>query len=215
MSGIATLALCTEELIARYGDSQYDAELRLAKASYSDRRGRVFEDDEHWERFTRGLLEWYVVERPWGDTGLAPAHLAQRDEGDEETRIALHALASSQRCLAEIHAVRKGEMLVVDLVGGAEFAVREERSLVGLEKGDVVELRLIGFRGQVSLGRTFLFHPAGTAPAISSIISSMHRQGASRADIIDHMAHLRSRSQNYRHVPPLRIYESNGELAST
>lgn len=215
MSSVAILSRCTEALIARYGDSKYDEDLRLAKRSYSERRGRVFEDDEHWERFTRGLLEWYVVERPWGTTGLAPANIAQKEEDDDDSRTALRALASSQRCLAEIHAVKKGEMVVVDLVGGAEFSVREERSLVGLEKGDVVELRLIGYQEQVSLGRTFLFHPAGTAAAITSIIHTMLGQGASRADIIDHMALLRSRSQSYRHVPPLRIYESNGELAST
>ncbi len=214
MTGVATLSRCTEALIARYGNSEFDDELRLAKHSYSERRGRVFEDDEQWERFTRGFLEWYVVERPWRDTGLAPAVLAQRDEEDLRSLGALRALASSQRCLAEIHAVKKGEMVVLDLVGGAEFLVQEERSLIGLEVGDVVEIRLLGFEGMISLGRTFLFHPTGTAAAIAKIIVMMRKQSASRADIIDHMALLRSRSQSYRHVSPIRIYESNGELAS-
>ena len=214
MTSVANLSRCTEALVTRYGNSEYDDELRLAKTSYSDRRGRVFEDDEQWERVTRAFLEWYVVERPWGETGLAPANLAQRDEEDAAVLPALQALAASQRCLAEIHAVKKGEMVVLDLVGGAEFSVREERSLIGLEKGDVVEVRLIGFEGAVSLGRTFLFHPAGTAHAITDIIRTMRAQSASRADIIDHMALLRSRSQSYRHVSPVRIYESNGELAS-
>jgi hypothetical protein len=214
MSGVAILSRCTEALIERYGHSEYDDELRLAKDSYSERRGRVFEDDEQWERFTKGFLEWYVVERHWRDTGLAPAQLAQRDEDDAQRLAALRALGCSQRCLTEILAVKKGQMVVLDLVGGAEFSVREERSLIGLEKGDVVEIRLFGFEDAVSLGRTFLFHPAGTATAIASIIQSMRRQSASRADIIDHMALLRSRSQSYRHVSPIRIYESNGELAS-
>lgn len=214
MSGVAILSRCTEALIERYGKSEFDDELRRAKDSYSERRGRVFEDDEQWERFTKGFLEWYVVERHWRDTGLAPAQLAQRDEDDVQMQAALCALGSSQRCLTEILAVKKGQMVVLDLVGGAEFLVREERSLVGLEKGDVVEIRLFGFEDAVSLGRTFLFHPAGTAAAIAGIIQSMRRQSASRADIIDHMALLRSRSQSYRHVSPIRIYESNGELAS-
>ncbi|MCP4449219.1 MAG: hypothetical protein GY811_28390 [Myxococcales bacterium] len=214
MSAVAILSRCTEALIAHYGKSEFDDELRCAKDAYSERRGRVFEEDEQWERFTRGLLEWYVVERPWRNTGCAPAVLAQAEERDDETLTALRALASSQRSLAQIRSVKKGRMDVLDMVGGAEFSVQEERSLIGLEKGDIVELRLLGYGGVVSLGRTFLFHPSGTAAAIANIVEMMRGQSASRADIIDRMALLRSRSQSYRHVSPIRIYESNGELAS-
>lgn len=213
MNGFATLSRCTEALIAHYGDSEFDDELRVAKTAYSDRRGRVFEEDEQWERVTRSFLEWYVTERPWRDTGLAPAQLAQSEEEDPEYIRALRSLASSQRCLVEIVSVKTGQLEVFDMVGGAEFSVREERSLVGLEKGDIVELRLIGFEGVVSLGGTFLFHPAGTAVAIEQIIKRMRQQSASRGDIIDHMALLLSRSQSYGHVSPIRIYENNGELA--
>lgn len=214
MGGVATLSNCTEALIARYGAREFEDELRSAKNSYSDRRGRIFEDDEQWERFTNGFLEWYVVERPWRDTGLVCAQLAQSEEDDTETLQALRALAASQRCLAEVLRVKKGHMEILDLVGGAEFSIREERSLVGLGKGDIVELRVIGFDGCVSLGGTFLFHPAGTSQAISKIVEKMRRDAASRGEIIDHMALLRSRSQSYKHVSPIRIYESNGELAS-
>ena len=159
MSSVATLARCTEALIGRYGAAEFESELRLAKDAYSERRGRVFEDDEQWERVTNGFLEWYVVERPWRDTGVAPAHLAMADEPDAAAKLALRALATSQRCLAEVSAVKKGHMEVRDLVGGAEFSVHEERSLIGLNKGDIVEVRLIGFEGMVFLGNTFPLSP--------------------------------------------------------
>jgi hypothetical protein len=213
MSAIAILGRETEALILRFGDHEFDKEVSAARDWYCDRRGRVFEEDEHWESFTRGFLEWYVVERPWQDTGRSPAALVAEETEDEERADALRALASSQRCLVEIRGMRKSGLEVLDLVGGARFEVNEERSLTGMQAGNVVEMRLFGFQEQVSLGGTFLFHPDGTGAAIRASVQRMRSEGASRADIIDHIALLRFRSRSYKHVSPLRIYESNGLVA--
>lgn len=214
MTAIAILGRVAEELILRFGDHQFDEEVSAARDDYCERRGRVFEDDDDWERFTLGFLEWYVVERPWKDTGRAPAALvAGETENDPERLGALQALAASQRSLVEICDVRKSGMEVVDLVGGARFEVSEERRLAGIEAGDVVELRLFGYQDQVSLGKTFWFHPDGTGPAIRDVVSKMREDGVSRGDIIDHIAGLRSRSRSYQHVSPIRIYESDGRVA--
>ncbi len=210
MSGIAIVSRCTDAVISRYGASEHNAELSLAKDEYGARRGRVFEDDEQWESFTRGFLEWYVVERPWRDTGKPPTQLELASESEVERIAALKALTTSQRCLVEIQQLKNAHIDVVDLIGGAAFSVHEERSLAGLSKGDVVEVRLIGYGAEVSLGRTFLFHPPGTIGAIRKQIATMHGESASRTDIIDRLALLRSKSQSYRHVSPIRIYESNG-----
>ena len=204
------LARAAEQLVARYGDHEFDAELRVARDQYCERRGRVFEDDEEWESFTRAFLEWYVVERPWRDSASSPARLAVDEASDEEEARALQALANSQRCLVAIESIGNKGIKVEDLVGGAMFFVSENRALVGMDVGDVLELRLFGFAEEVSLGRTFVFHPPGTLAAIRSLITGMREAGRSRADIIDHIAMLRSRSRSYRHVSPLRIYENDG-----
>lgn len=211
--GIALLATLSAELIAKYGDTKFHGELTSARDEYGRRRGQVFEDEEHWENFTKGFLEWYVVEREFGNTGVAPARLGARAESDPLRAEGLHALASSQRSLVEITALGKGVVDVRDLFGGAQFAVAEERSLVGMTKGDVLEVRLIGFQERVWLGRLFLDHPVGTVDAINERLSEMREAGSSRADALDHMALLRSRTRSYRHVSALRIYQSNGDIA--
>ena len=211
--GIALLTMLRDELIASYGDAACSAELTLARDQYAARRGRVFEDEEHWESVTRGFLEWYVVEREYADTGRAPARIAAREESDETRAEGLSALASSQRSLIEITGLGKGVVHVRDLFGGALFAVAEERSLVGMNKGDVAEVRLIGFQEQVWLGRLYLDHPADTLELIADRLTRMREQGHPRADALDHLAILRSRSRSYRHVSAIRIYESNGDIA--
>jgi hypothetical protein len=63
------------------------------------------------------------------------------------------------------------------------------------------------------LGRSFLFHPEGTRDAIVSMTTAMREAGKNRAEIIDHLALLRSRSQSYSHVAPVRIYENPNLVA--
>lgn len=213
MSAIATLGRETESLILRFGDHEFDKEVRAAREWYCQRRGRVFEEDEDWESFTRGFLEWYVVERPWLDTGCSPAALVANETQDQERAQALRALASSQRCLVEVCGLRKSGLQVLDLIGGARFEVNEERRLAGMQAGDMVELRLFGFQEQVCLGRSFLFHPDGTGAAIRASVQALRAKGGSRPDIIDHIALLRSRSRSYQHVSPIRIYEGKGLVA--
>jgi hypothetical protein len=209
MSSIAILTREIESLIRRFGDSQFDKEVSSARDGYCERRGRVFDEDEDWENFTRGFLEWYVVERPLQDQGVPPAALVCAElEDDAERSAALRALVTSQRSLVEVCSVGRHGMQVLDLVGNARFAVTEERELVGVQVGNVVEMRLIGFQGEIHLGRSFVFHPDGTSEAISSMASSMRQAGKSRSDIVDHVALLRSRSRSYSHVSPIRIYEN-------
>jgi hypothetical protein len=198
------------ELIGDYGDHRHDDELTRARDEYCDRRGRVFEDEEEWERFSRAFLEWYVLERPWRDRPHSPAHLAASAEEDERRRGALCALARSQRALALVGSSGKGGVSLRDMVGGAEFFVTEERSLAGMDAGDVAELRLIGFEEKVYFGNTFIFHPAEAAEAIEGLIARQEAKGKGRAEIIDHLALLRRRSRSYKHVSPVRIYEQGG-----
>jgi hypothetical protein len=208
MSAIAILTREIESLILRFGDSKFDQEVSPARDGYCERRGRVFEEDEDWENFTRGFLEWYVVERPWLDQGVPPAGVVAAEIDDVERRAALQALVTSQRSLVEVCSIGRHGLQVLDLVGGARFAVTEDRSLVGVQVGNVVEMRLIGFQDEIHLGRSFLFHPEGTSHAIAAMATSMRQAGKSRSDIVDHVALLRSRARSYRHVSPIRIYEN-------
>jgi hypothetical protein len=213
MSTIASLSETVDALIQRFGASEHDAEVSEARDGYCERRGRVFEEEEAWENFTQGFLEWYVVERPSQGGALSPAALVAQECEPGERKEALRALASSQRCLAIVSKIGKQHLDVEDLVGGAHFRVSEERHLAGVEVGNVVEMRLIGFKGQVHLGRSLLFHPKGTLEAISDAVHSMLLAGKGRGEVIDSIALLRSRALSYQHVSPVRIYNDPGIIA--
>lgn len=210
-STAALLEEVTEELYARH---TVDTEAAgLARREYEQRRGKVHQDDELWEPWSAAFVEWYVVERV-GDGAVPPAAVSFRElaaAGDSRAPL-VAALLTSQRSLFEVRAIAKGRIEVLDLLGGAEFHVTEQRAMVGVEVGDVAELRLVGANGEVRFGRTFIYHPKAARGAIVERARAMLAKGATRRDVIDQVAQLRVQVTRYRHMPPARVYELGSRI---
>ncbi len=212
MTPAAQLDAVIEELYARH---TVDGEAAgLARREYEERRGRVHQDDELWEAWSAAFVEWYVVERVRPGERLPPAAATYRElaaAGDPRAEL-VAALMTSQRSLFEVCAMGKGRIELLDLLGGAEFHVEEQRQLHGVEVGDVAELRLVGVAGQVRFARTFIYHPKAARAAIVERARSMLGKGASRRDVIDQIAQLRVQVTRYRHMPPSRVYELGSRI---
>jgi hypothetical protein len=206
----AVLAAVIDEAIERFGGAAHTGVITAARQEYDARRGRVFEDEPLWEAWTQAFLEWYVLERPLAEAQGRPAAVQVLDDarrqGDAQREAAARACLVSHRSLFEVRALTAGRVELLDLIGGAQFSVCEPRAIVGVSVGDVAEMRLIGFAGEVLFGRTFCYHPSGTRDAIVAQVRDMRAQGGSRQDMVDFCASLRIRCQRYRHVPPARIY---------
>lgn len=201
------LEVALDALIDRFGQGAYAAEVARARTEHTDRTGRVFEEDEIYEARTIAFLEWYAVERPLDEVGLSPAALsATGGEGEPELRAAWRAWATSLRSLFLVSRLAKDSVALRDLVGGGRFAVDERRRLHGVAPGDVVEARLVGWRGRVRFGRTFNFHPGDATKAIVGHVKRIRAAGGSRADAVDFVATLKVRTLRWRHVEPARVY---------
>jgi hypothetical protein len=210
----ARLDAVLDQLIAEHtGD---DAEVIAARREYEERRGRVHEDEDLWERWSAAFVEWFVIERiptTGGDLPPAAGSLRRaRAGGADDTAAVIAALLRSHRSLFEVRSLGKGEIGVLDLLGGGAFSVAEPRTMHGVEVGDVVELRLIGWRDAVWFGRTFVFHPKDARGAILDHARVLIDRGQSRRDVIDHVAALRVRVNRYRHVAPARVYEPGSKV---
>jgi len=207
----ADLDAVTEELYARH-TADVDA-AAAARADYEQRRGKVHQDDELWEAWSAAFVEWFVVERV-GEGGAPPAALTYRElEAATDPRAPIvGALVTSHRSLFEVCAMPRGRIELLDLLGGAEIHVNEQRQLHGVEVGDVAELRLVGIGGEVRFGRTFIYHPKTARAAIVERARAMMAKGASRRDVIDQIAQLRVQVTRYRHMPAARVYELGSRI---
>jgi hypothetical protein len=206
--GDALLYRVADDLFHQLGADD-SGELAGARERYEERRGRVRQDEELWEPWTQAFLECFAFE--WEGAGGPPGARALAGESDPRRAAALRAWLRSQRALVVIGRHQPGRVPARDLCRGAQFEVSEPRSLHGVEPGDVVEVRLIGFEGQVRFGRTFLYHPTGTAAAIEERVVQLRGQGRSTEEILDHVAALRLRTERYRHVDPVRLYRAATE----
>jgi hypothetical protein len=212
MSAAALLEQVTEELYARHTADV--AAAQVARLEYEERRGKVHQDDELWEAWSAAFVEWYVVERVAPGETVPAAARTYRElaaAGDPRADVA-RALVTSQRSLYEIRAITRGRIELLDLLGGAVFHVDEQRALHGVEVGDVAELRLIGIAGEVQFGRTFIYHPKAARGAIVERARAMLGGGATRRDVIDHIAQLRVNVTRYRHMPVARVYELGARI---
>jgi hypothetical protein len=211
-SAAAALEAVTEELYARH-TADADA-AAAARHDYESRRGKVHQDDELWEAWSAAFVEWYVVERVADGERVPPAVATYRElaaAGDPRAQI-VRALITSHRSLYEIVAMPPGRIELVDVLGGAAIHVSEQRTLHGVEVGDVAELRLVGVAGEVRFGRTFIYHPKAARAAIVERARAMLGKGASRRDVIDQIAQLRVQIARYRHMPPARVYELGSRI---
>ena len=212
MSTAAVLDGVIEDLYARH--TQDTEAAGLARREYEERRGKVHQDDERWEPWSAAFVEWYVVERLADGSDVPPAALTYRElaaAGDARAEI-VKAIVTSQRSLYEIRAIAKGRIELLDLLGGAQFHVSEQRAMLGVEVGDVAELRLVGTSGEVQFGRTFIYHPKDARGAIVERARGMLAKGASRRDVIDQVAQLRVQVTRYRHMAPARVYELGSRI---
>ena len=207
----ALLDRVTEELYARH-TADTDA-AGVARREYEERRGRVHQDDELWEAWSAAFVEWYVVERVAPGTALPPAVQTYRELDPEDPRAAVvKALVTSHRSLFEVRSMARGRVELLDLLGGAELAVDEQRALHGVEVGDVAEVRLIGVAGEVRFGRTFIYHSRSARAAIVDRARALLAKGETRRDVIDHIAQLRVQVTRYRHMPAARVYELGSRI---
>jgi hypothetical protein len=211
---VTTAALLEQVIEELYARHTADTEAAgLARREYEERRGKVHQDDELWEPWSAAFVEWYVVERV-GPDGVPPALVSareMRDAGDPRADL-VQALVTSHRSLFEVTAMKPGRIEVVDLLGGAELHVVEQRALHGVDVGDVAELRLVGARGEVRFARTFIYHPKAARGAIVERARAMMSRGASRRDVIDQIAQLRVQVTRYRHMAPARVYELGSRI---
>ena len=215
MTAAALLERVTEELYARHTADVKAA--AVARHDYETRRGKVHQDDALWEAWSAAFVEWFVVERLAAGHRVPPAAFSYRELAvDDPRKPVIGALVTSQRSLYEVRSIARGRVELLDLLGGAEFVVDEQRVLHGVELGDVAELRLIGLvtdgYDEVRFGRTFVYHPRAARAAIVERARAMLGDGASRRDVIDQIAQLRVQVTRYRHMPAARVYELGSRI---
>lgn len=187
-----------------------EAETVKAKEEWSEKAGRVFDDDSLYEERTTAFLEWYALERAL-PSGRVPAERFLAEEPlDDKEGAWVHALATSHRSLFEVRQVSEGLILLDDLLGGGAFSVTERRRLPGVEENEIFEARLVAnvvTPPEILFTRAFQFHPREARTELKKQAERARKAGEARGETLFRLLRLRLKALRYKHVTPDKIYK--------
>ncbi len=187
-----------------------EAETVKAREEWSEKAGRVFDDDALYEERTTAFLEWYALDRAL-PSGRVPAERFLAEERlDDKEGAWVHALATSHRSLFEVQRVHDGVILLDDLLGGGAFAVTERRRLPGVEEHEIFEVRLVAnvmTPPELLFTRAFQFHPREAFPELQRQAERARKAGEPRAETLFRLMRLRLKALRYKHVTADKIYK--------
>ena len=130
-------------------------------------------------------------------------------EDGPEQAAAFRAFTETLHGLFEVRKVGKGLVRLRELFSGKDYDVTERRQTVGLEKGDILEARLIPFEGHLLFSQAFIFHPRDAGKAIRAEVKRRKKHEPQRppVDLTWDCARRQLKTERYRQIPVERIYD--------
>lgn len=200
-------------LAERYGAGEHKGEIEAAREQFDSRRGRAFDDDPVYADHMALFLEWYLLERPMDQSGVAPVVVALRCAELARIRALLVSLANSHRSVFEVTRWTDTTAFLQDLVGGGRWRARCERSWAALDPREIFEGRLIPWEGEVVLGPTVLFHPRQAREAVHRLIEVRRNRGQLDREVVFDLAEMRLRFSRLRHIAVEHVYRERSLAA--
>lgn len=200
-----------ERVILFFSQGRYQEEFVRARESFFFITGRVYDDDPFFEERQNAFCDWYIMDRRLEANGLTP--LRQYYETFEgkmgaEQAAVYQSLLQSVHSLFEVVEKSNQAMKMKDSFDGRIFSVRERRSLVGLQNGDLLDTRLIPTAGHYQLSETYCHHPREARAIILEMIKKNPCQERRQfQSFLLELSGMQLKSRQYRQVALDKIYQ--------
>ncbi len=177
--------------------------------------GEPHEEDRTYEARLNGMLDYYLYDhRPAeGAPTTIEEFLASEGAALEAAELAAYRdLARNVHALFEVRKLLDGKVRLRDLFTGKDHEVTERRQLVGLEKGDLLEARLLPLRRHaLLLGRLPLPPAGGTPPILAEVKRRKKAAGkggtADVKELLALLSRMAFKQERYRNVRLESIYD--------
>jgi hypothetical protein len=193
-----TLQQLHERLLSWATASPREPELLRAKGEYFERYGEPHEEDRSYEVRLNAMLDHYLE---------AEAVALGAEDLD-----AYRALTQNVHGLFEVGRIKSGQVRLRDVLTGRDHEVTERRHVAGLEKGDLIEARLLPFGGELYFSGAFLYHPREARKAILGEVKRM-KKGAPKGTapnpetFLARLSRMALKMERYRNVRLESIYD--------
>jgi hypothetical protein len=204
-----------ERLLSWATEGSRSEDLLAAKAAHFAARGEPHEEDRSYEVRVNAMLDYYAFD--WRPAAGLPTTLerfvAEMAPGLSPEEVeAYRALGRGLHGLFEVRRIVDGGLRLRDAFAGKDHDVSERRSLAGLEKGDLIEARLLPFQGALLFSGAFLYHPREARRAVLAEVKRLKKEaGRHRAPdvpaFLDQLARMAMKLERYRNVRLESIYD--------
>ncbi|HVE82879.1 MAG TPA: hypothetical protein VND93_08535 [Myxococcales bacterium] len=201
-----------DQLIAYASAEPKKPALLEAKAEYFQLTGEIFEDDKVFEARMASFLDYYVFDRASKETGQTPAqelYEEQRRTQPPEVAVAFRAFTETIHGLFEVRKLTPDGVRLRELFSAKDFQVSERRKLAGLEKGDILEARLIPFSGHLLFSAAFVFHPREASKLILKEVKRRKKATPScdPRDLAWDCSRRALKTERYKQIAVEKIYD--------
>lgn len=201
-----------DKLVAFASSDERKQDLLAAKAEYFRLTGEVHEDDKSFEMRMASFLDWFVFDRAAPANGRTPAQEFLERNGPlvpAEEAAAYRGFTETRHGLFEVRKIARGTVRLRELFAGKDFEVTERRTVAGLEKGDVIEARLIPSGGHLLFSAAFIYHPREGTSAILKEVKRRKKKEPDRdqKEIIWETSRMALKVDRYRQIAVEKIYD--------
>lgn len=189
------------------------ADFRLAREEFHNTTGK-FEDGEAWFELRMTMFfDWYLLDRT-GPNGRTPAEeylWVHREILPDEVHRQLELLTVTLRSVFRIDYIKNVTLLLSDLAGGGVWEVESVTPTAGLERGDILDTRIVFFKDRLIFGRGTVLHPREAHEAIHAIIARAMAEEMPPRELVDHLDKMRLKLDKYSNVRIQHIYRYPGD----
>lgn len=201
------------EKVSAWATEGREEEILEARKAYFEKIGEAHEEDRSFEARMSSFFEHFLFDRPLAGEEKTPVqayldlHRAALSPEEEEV---LEALAGSVYAAFEVRKLgTKLGLRVRELVHQEEYEILERRELVALAKGDILNARVVPWKGAHVFSGAFIYHPREAAKAILREAKRRRKADpeASPVDFAMELARMALKLERYRNVAVENIYK--------
>ena len=194
-------------------------DLLAAKREHFERHGEPHEEDRSYEARLNGMLDHYLYDfRPAGGAGTTLERFVEAEGRSlsPEELAAYRDLAAGVHGLFEVRKIADGVLRLRDVFSGKDLDVTERRNVAGLDKGDLLEARMLPFGGELFFSGAFLYHPREVRKLILAEVKRLKKEAGKGetpdvAAFLGVLARMAMKLERYRNVRLESIYDFSAE----
>lgn len=208
-----------EKLIQHYTTGDYEPEVQEAKKYFLKSAGVFDEESVDLEMKMLQFTDWYLMTRPLSGKVVPPSSYCLDDEkftiSEEEERF-FQNISHHRHSLFSFIKVKGDDVHIKDLFSGYKLVLEKSPVVVGFDKNEIFETRLIPHEDSFVFSTAFCIHPAGASKYIlqevKALLKNKDHSFHDRDDLMFRLFKMRHKIEQYKHIRLEQIYTNDPKL---